>query len=349
MEENGFNYLPGITNLIFAPYEGYKVVRRIGAAAKVRDHESLKDQSVRCSQLFFAFSGAVGATMSYSEALFKRTSSYYLPAIACGTSVVALMVCFLEGIMESIGLARQIVFYRSPLMRFSRFLIKNQDIFEQKPYQFIKELQKELTLLATEKLSEREHHKTRELISKALRMECPGLTNFYAKELHLLSSTILAKTFAKKYFDYIDVSKVVNLERRVGIRLCNELDKKLNKLAQKTLSMEPQKARQSGKKISQIFQQLNEQAIKKMLVYIVGIFAVIITAATIILGLGSGVGIPVIAGLLIAGLSISIARHCILHGTYYQNGWAFHFKDCLPSWLIDKVDHQRQKNLYQTQ
>ena len=59
-EESGFNYLPGITNLVLAPWAMYDDIKKIQTAKKVGDREGHHTTHVRLGQNAAAFTGAAG-------------------------------------------------------------------------------------------------------------------------------------------------------------------------------------------------------------------------------------------------------------------------------------------------
>jgi len=345
-EEYGFSYLPGLSNLILAPFAIYCDVIKSHASNKVGDCETINDFKLRLAQNLSAFSSAACTTLNYINALFNNSFHPIVQAVARNGSIFGLLLCFLEGILEIVGLDRQLHFHYSATMRFARFLEKQSKTIDKQPYLFFQEIRKKLPQLFLDNpLAAKEKDKIEKRLTQALSMQSSLPHKDYVKELHLLSSALLAKSFAKMHFDGKNVGKVVALQRRVGTWAAKDLDKHLNSLSKAILSKNPRRMQKGGQEVTRIFRTLDEQSLKKIGIHIVGLCAVAATTIAIVLTVGTGVGAVAIGALLMSGMLFSIVRYLALNGLFTQNGWKFSAVNCLPAFLLRRINLQRDQQL----
>ncbi len=343
-EEYGFNFLPGISNLFFAPYTAYWISKQSKTSHKIGDKEGVIQNHVRFYQNLLAFAGAGCSVFTYGRIFYPQLSDM-VTRYGYYAGVFGFVLCMLEAFCEALGLRRQYSFRNSPFMRFADFLSKSQSTIDKEPLRFIKDLQAQVASLPTETLSKNELDRLQYALKIAPGAGDADSASHHVMGLKALSSALLAKSFADKYFDGVNVGKVVALQRRVGTCACKDLDVKLKDLAKDAFSYNPEKAQSSAEEIIRTFQSLDQQAIKKTLIHIIGFLAAVVTAIAIIASLSTGIGTGVIAGIFLIDFLLRLARYLVINGVFSHEGWDFSLTHCLPKFLADRIDKQRETKI----
>ncbi len=100
------NY-PGASNIFFIPSDTYHTVRALVESIKHSDHEEIFDAATRLIGIPANMMNALGTVVDYAAA-FKL-----LPHISCITTIAliaGMILCIIEGIVDTISLARQYSF-----------------------------------------------------------------------------------------------------------------------------------------------------------------------------------------------------------------------------------------------
>jgi hypothetical protein len=327
LRDSGFSYLPGLTNVVLAPLSIYDDLKSAYTAVKIGDREGTAHTSARVFQNFLAFCGSAGSVIEYQDAIFHNLPPLLPKQVGYASGILGVILCFVEFIIESIALIRTSIFKDSSLMRFAKFLEKNQNLVTENPQQFSKELKKEL-LNIVEHLTDIEKEKFDHLIQGIGDSSFQPLIQMCAKELNQLSVATLTRAFSAKYFDKHDGMKQVTLERRIGVWSCKDLEPKLAKLSAELSEGVPNEVAMNETR--KLFQFLDDQALKKQIVHLLGIGAAVLVGVAIALTFCSGYGAAVVIALFAIGTLLSFIRYGYLHGVCNHEGWDFHFKACLP-------------------
>ncbi len=344
-EESGFSYLPGVTNLVLAPWAMYTDYKKIKAHKTVGDKEGHRTTHVRLGQNAAAFFGAVTMVGDYVNTFHEWYSKFGGDAgvqVLRFTPILSFILSVLEGILESIGLGRQTVFRFSDVMRFARFLEEHRTTVDKNPFQFLKALQNQIHLIEGSLKPEEKKH-IENLLRIAQNSEQSSIKDI-ARQMQMLSSSLLIKSFAQKYIHKPNAGALIALERRVGIWTCKGLDKKMKSLA-KALLTGGGKTTEARRDMHKIFKRLDEQALKKLFAHLLGILAVAFTIAAIVCPFTSGPTAGVIAALFVLGFLFSLSRFLVISGVYSQDGWRFSGIACLPDFLANRIDKQRDQHL----
>lgn len=331
-EEAGFNYLPGISNLFYAPPALYYDTKRACNSLKIGDREAVRDSGLRLGQDLVAFAAATCSTLSFEDLLFKSFKDSTLLSLARYGSILGLILCFIEGVFEVVGLGRQWRFHYSQPILLARFLEKHEKTVDEQPYLFIQELRKKFPRFFPENPnSAKESNELEKKLQCAIETQSSFLRKIYAKDLQLLSFVWLTESFVKTYFNGKDAGKAIGLQRRIGVWAAKDLDERLNKFTKDLFSLSSNETESRTQEITRTFKRLDEQSLKKLFIHVLGFLAVSITGVAIALSISTGVGLIVAGSLFLVANAFSLARYLAMKGIFNHEGWEFKFSKSLPT------------------
>jgi hypothetical protein len=113
----GYTKVPGITNIVYAPYELYSEIKAAHQAFKIRDGEGFIENSLRIIEAPFSFSNALLQLSWYGIYFFNspalqntlQTTSLLTSSIAAA----GFVLCAIETVLETIGLIRTVNFLKT--------------------------------------------------------------------------------------------------------------------------------------------------------------------------------------------------------------------------------------------
>lgn len=332
--DNLVQYLPGMSNLIYAPIEFFKGLIISGDNYKKNDSETSLDSKLRILQALISFFHALGSSFMNFTTFFSliiskiSVSSLISSSVAKVTFILGLLVTCIEGIIEILGLVRSVIFSTKPIFSIPKFLTKlkkRPTIFHQKKItkEFIQYLNKNRkwlnknfgysdasnlieTLLSYQ--NDLSFHASRvdvEKLEAKLLYLC--LDNFKKTQIEpseemvekITGSTQIPRDNAK------DIAKQLNLEnlsKRIhlfaALKVKDDLDSILTSLG----SIDPiirKKAIDEAKKLAELMKTQNT---KKILVHIIGLIAITLTLIGLILStilVFHPLFLPVILGLVL--------------------------------------------------
>jgi hypothetical protein len=124
----------------------------------------------------------------------------------------------------------------------------------------------------------------------------------------------------------------IKLIRRVQPWLADEIEQTIPGIIQDLQSRDLLKRKEAKEKAAEIFENIKTQSHKKLLIHGIGLAAVLITTAGLILGcIACPFFIPAIV-MTIGGI-LALARSCLNSGYIDSKGWEFKPENCIPSFI----------------
>lgn len=313
----GSTNTPGITNLYYAPYE---LVESLGALAKadaVRDKEGLAENGIRVLSTPFSFTHSVASVAWYGltgGVFFKVLEGSWNSVLTPLSNFMAglgLVICAIEGVLESIGLTRTLQFKFKHVFpdekndSLTRLKSLQRDYFQISPKQ-LKKINQYIEKNLSHRPLEEQAAKRKELIDTALE------------------------------------EKKNDLIRRVHPWLAQEIETSLPEMIQDLEGYSLSAKEKAQKKAKEIFENLKVQTQKKILIHSLGLAAVALTIAGLILSL---VACPALVPLIVLGVgsAFSFARYFAYVGLMDSKGWDFKVANCIPTpikWIYNKITYK---------
>lgn len=256
--ENGaFPKFPSVTNIFSVPSDTYSAGKSLISSIKNRDGEGVQDSVTSLIEIPVVIGSSVGSAFDYGIGLhlIPKTLSFLLtPAY-----IFSLLLCVIEGVVDSFGLARQVTFSQEfdfDLLKNLKTLTDNNSVAEgQKAFKSLIEYAKQNREMI-EELCGKEDTKTLLSFIDTLENEVeknPHFSKFifanHQSQIRDLARVILAKNILHLQEEYLqlnpdEVEKIAKkVERQHGElpiekqreKLVKQLDKELNK-KRKTLA-----------------------------------------------------------------------------------------------------------------
>lgn len=116
-EGTSWTNVPGISNIIYAPYEAVLSIGALIRATSTQDDEAWMDASLRLAQQPFSFLGAIasGAVTVLEIGVYFKSFQFqsFMPAVNAAASGLGLVLCAIELFFESLGIYRATSFQSS--------------------------------------------------------------------------------------------------------------------------------------------------------------------------------------------------------------------------------------------
>ncbi|MBS0652982.1 MAG: hypothetical protein JSR39_05570 [Verrucomicrobia bacterium] len=116
-EGTSWTNVPGISNIVYAPYEAVLAIGALIRATATHDDEAWLDAGLRLAQQPFSFLGAIasGAVTVLEIGVYFKSFKFqsFMPAVNAAASGLGLVLCAIELFFESLGLYRATSFISS--------------------------------------------------------------------------------------------------------------------------------------------------------------------------------------------------------------------------------------------
>ena len=377
----GWTNVPGITNLYYAPHEFVQSAKAMVKAEQIHDREGIAVNRLRAASLYFSFINSLSQLawyilkgVLYFKVLSDPLNNSLVP-LSMYISGIGFIICAIEGILETHGLVKTKQFYSElnpfELESFKKALndpILGQQKFYDLLSKFLKsselpsEIKSEIETFLNQVYSNEEfNHQSSILFNKIEK-------NIYTTRLKKLQQIYLQispenvhaiEASIKNKFPDLSLDKQEELKekiikenlkerqndliRRVHPWLAEEIQENVSEILQ-DLQSNPLKSQEAKEKAIEIFKNIKTQSMKKFLIHGIGLTAVLITFAGLIL---SCVACPFFVPLIILTIGgiLAIARYYLDLGLMNSKGWEFKIKNCLPSFLIKKKPSRPEQKL----
>lgn len=372
----GYTNIPAITNLIYAPYEGFQSIKAMIQAEKIGDHEGVFENGLRIFSTPFSIINSLGQLAWYGlegGVVFKVLSEKWANSIVPlseYTSILGFIVCFIEGIIEIYGAARSVhfflKFYPYDLEKLKKSLsASDPTLRDQKIYDALKQFSSKFNLPINlkdeiETLLHREDYPKKDFFDLSSKLINKIEENVYLTKLdHLQKEYLQIPSEQLKNIDEFiqrklsmfplpeqqkmkeEIIKIVlekkknALIRRVHPRLAQEIEQSVPQLIQDLQNTDPLKRKAAKENAEEIFDHVKIQSQKKILIHSIGIAAVLITIAGLIL---SCVACPFFLPLIVMtiGGTLAFAQYYLNAGLIDSKGWEYKVGNCVPN-LIKSI------------
>ncbi|WP_420420818.1 hypothetical protein [Simkania sp.] len=380
--ENGaFPKLPSVTNIFSVPSDTYSATKSLIGSIKNRDGEGVQDSVISLIEVPIVIGSSVGSAFDYGIGLhiIPKTLSFLLkPAY-----VFSLLLCLIEGIVDSFGLARQKSFgdeFDFELLKNLKILTDNTSVADgQKAFEALAQYAKENSDMI-QQLCGKEDTKKLLSFTDDLQKEIkknPHFSKFIFAEnqtqIRDLAKVVLAKNILHLQEEYLQLNpnEVEKIAQKVEKnysdlpvekqreKLIKQLDKELNK-KRKSLSrrVRPWMVHEASDTAHSILMGLTSsvkknqelaideglklmddmriQNVKKTLVHVIGIIAMVVAIASLIALLaGAPYAVPLV--LITIATIIGAGRFAVFLGTLDVRGWDFSFKNLLPTFIRRRI------------
>jgi hypothetical protein len=290
-----------------------------------------------------------------------------LAPLTLAISVVGFIICSIEGVLETYGLIRTKQFYSrhfpfelesfkkifnitDPVQRQQKFLefLEKFPSKSELPIEVRNEIEtflrrkdysnEEFSILSTNLLNQIEKniflkklqrlHRTYLQISPE---EMNGIERYVQKKFRNISPP--EQQQKKENIIKAELNRRKNdLVRRVQPWLANEMSQNVPEIIQNLQSADSLTSKQAKEKAAEIFNHIKMQSQKKFLIHGIGLTAVLITIAGLIL---SYVACPLFIPftVLIIGGILAFARYYLNVGLIDSKDWEFKIENCIPSFI----------------
>lgn len=249
-EKDAFPKLPSVTNIFSVPSDTYSATKSLIGSIKNRDGEGVQDSMISLIEVPIVIGSSVGSAFDYGIGLhiIPQTLSFLLkPAY-----VLSLLLCIIEGVVDSFGLSRQLSFsdeFDFDLLKNLKTLTDNTSVAEgQKAFKALAQFTQENRRMI-EQLCGKEDTKKLLGFTEDLQREIeknPHFSKFIFAEkqeqIRDLAKVVLAKNILHLQEEYLqlnpnEVDKIAKkVEKRYSDlpieeqreKLINQLDKELN-------------------------------------------------------------------------------------------------------------------------
>lgn len=361
------SHIPGTTNIWNAPYEGYHSLIAIDKGYHINDKEGMLENGIRIVQTPISVTNAalqLVMNVVKGGVFLKKIPASIVASVAplAGPVAIAgLILCGLEGFLEVLGISRSALFYkenypseiqslikaisisdpqqrkqkvRSSLQQFLKSDLSNPIKAEietllqnfEDPHGLLEQLKEKIYLSRLQNFQTKHFEVNPEKIKK-IDKHVSALTNLCTEEKLRRKTRMIQENLEKKKTCLI---------RRMQHRMSNELEQKIPGIIQDLQSPDLGKRVEAKKEATHLFDQLRTQFRKNILVHTIGIIAVILTIAGLILTLaGFPYLIPCV--LIIAGTVFAIGRYYLSRGLLESPDWKFDKKRCLPKCIKNRI------------
>ena len=390
-ESPAFSNYPAGSNLLYLPSDIYNSAKTLYRSLKEGDWEESQDSSIRLVGAPANLLSAGGAVIQYGIGLHIIPTTHFLVALAPFTYIFGVVLCIVEGIVDSFSLKREMNF----VAKFDfDLLTKMKKLLEDfNPIESPKAL-KEMTALFNEnpqKLEElfgkRQTQQICELFNKierdvgatplhyrkVLRKYAPAigevtrhlminnLSKLQREYLELTPEEVktLCKKTAKKFentsipmekqLEHLEEQlqaalniKKKELARRVRPWMVDEANQKTVPLLKGLMNNDPTALKESLSFVKDI----NIQTLKKTLVHILGIIALVIAAVSIITML---VGCPHLIPFILIGIAtaVGLIRMIAYITTLDTRGWEVDWKALIPKSLKTELPKEEEEESFE--
>lgn len=349
--------LPGISNVLFSPYEFYVGMKHLIQGKQKNDHEGLLDNTIRLLGMPFSIVGSIGAILTYDTFITKLPPALipalikYLP----GSLIFELILCSIEMGVELVNLKR--TSHLRDKMHLGILKEIRKGINAPTPEEQFQHLKKVFKMIkAAPKLmkffegyDELNADELSDVFQHMHKMTfMAGINKLQRKYLHISPKKIqgvvekVNKSFQGTAQEKMDKIKSelndtlkgqkTKLARRIGSWLVKEIDMKIDRIYSGLHSLDPVVKEAAMVEAEGIIKDIDAQTKKKMIIHIIGIIALAITMVAIVAFL---VGCPYVAVAILfgVGMAFGIARYVAYKGYFEQRGWNFSALNLLPEFL----------------
>lgn len=365
----GYTNVPGITNLFYAPGELYDGIKATYRAYQIGDQEGIVENSLRIAQVPFSVSNALLQIAWYvlsAGVFFKILKDKILTITAPIPFTVAglgLGLCAVETVLESIGLYRTIKFYKEEYPFDFKGL--KESIEEKDPAQRQLKISKSLREISKRQLPPEIQNEIQSFLEKN-DLSQTDITPFSETVLKSIEEKVYLSQLTKLHENYFQISpkkeKKIrdyvekqlegktsqekeerihlitqanlqryknNLIRRVHPWLANKIEESVPHIIQNLQSPQADKKEEAMRKAESIFKDIRIQSQKKLMIHIIGLVALALTIAGLIVGCFSCPFLIPFA-LLMIGSGLSFVRYYLHCGFMDSEGWNFSIENCIP-------------------
>lgn len=327
----GDTTLPGITNIYYSIFNGYKSYQALQAAKKIDDREGIVENALRALQAPFGASNGVMQLFFNSLQVGKYLKIFNhpkIPIILYTTSPLALLIavtgfilCAIEGALEGLGLSNTYRFFKK-IHPFDMEEIKKNtgNSLSTENFNFSNTLLSQL---------KRINGKYFEISEKGIYK-----INNYTHQ-HLADLPEQERNRRQKQIISAQLKRgKAKFARRVHPRLAQQVEKELPHLIQDLQSSAPSQRKKAELRAENLFTDIKIQCDKKFLIHTLGLLAVLFTLAGLIAGfVACPIAVPFV--LIIIGSALAIVRGLIHRGSMDLERWDFSIYPCIPQPLKD--------------
>lgn len=376
LKEHAFPNIPGATNILSIPSEIYSSTNSLIASIKNRDHEGIQDALSFLIATPINLASSTGILLNYCMKF--HWLSHSLSVLILPTYISGLILCLIEGIVDSFGLARQIKFNQKfdfNWLKHLKILTDNEKMMN-KSHSLnatLSLIQKNLTLLETSYGKE----KVKDFLNffTDLKEECDArpyyqniILDKHQNKIKEFARLILEKNilhFQEKYLrlNSEEIKQIKRAEKDEEKRkqlLDQHLNKKYKMLARR---VRPWMVHEATEKVPSILKALSSpkykdlalkeglslmhemqiQNDKKTGIHIMGIICLLIASISLIaLFIGAPYAVALILGIIAS--VVGTGRFLAFSGSLDVRGFNFSFKNILPDWLRRKIWSQPSLN-----
>ncbi len=312
---SGSTNVPGLSNIFFAPYDLYHEMNALSAAYKIDDREAVVDKSLKTMQTPFSFSNALMQFSVYviNAGVFLKTfdNAGFAPILALTSPLSKLItatgfvICMLEGLFESLGLARSAELYKDIYLS-DKEELKNKFVNTQA--EFLAEMHRTYLQISSDEMQEIDDYVKNKL------SDLPEEKQNERKNLIIQSN--------------LEVKKSA-LIRRVQPWLANRIEETLPQILENVYSPYRTDAEEAKEKVESLFNNIKIQTEKNLLIYSVGLLAVLFTIAGL---LAQCIVVHFVIPVILLGIGgiLAISRGLMYLGLKDTEGWDFSVENCIP-------------------
>lgn len=316
-DPSDFQY-PGISSIIYAPLSIVDTVRHVSKINAKRDLEGTIDATIRFQLANLSLIYSISSIIHYAFHFFHHAlrAFIFLRRIEGIVPYVGLILGILGSIPEIWGIHR--------IRQFKKIFADKHNAAQ---YSHAKDV---FIALNVEEKLKRLQNKYFSLSAN----ETNKITNYAQKKYKNLSYNDLNVKIHEIQAKALFVKKC-NLARRVRPWMAAEAHDKIPRLLKGFNSTDPTERTQCLTGAKALISEMEIQARKKMLVHIVGLFALAICVIGSIIALVMLPGAPILVTgvLFVAGVAFSMARYLTAAGYLDTRGWDFSWINCMPQWV----------------
>lgn len=316
----GYNNLPGISNIVFAPYTYFESIKATYAAYKIGDKEGIFQNSLRIINTPLAFIHSLlqanwyvieGGTLLN---LFSSKVSNFLPALARQGSILGIIAALFELFIETHSLNKQISFS-------NRFLNSKQDPLAAQ--ELLKNIRKKYF-----EISPKRQEKIHSYVQK-----------------HLKNSTVeIQERHKNKIIEQNLLRNKEKLIRRVQPWLVDKIEKELPQLL---LDLQSSNTVLRAGAVTQsvaICKDLNTQSQKLIIILIVALSSILLVIVGLSLSLVASLHFLIPFLVVGAGTTLGLLRASLSKGLLAHSGWDLDIHACLPNFVQKMIREMKKKD-----
>jgi hypothetical protein len=294
--------MPGMANIYYAPKEFIHSVKAFVKADAIDDQPGMLENGLRAISTPFSFLHSLGTIAWYVvqggiyAKLISESLTKTLFPLSASLTGVGVFMCLIEGTIETYGLARAIKF---------------NSTYNSDGADTVKKIEKLYQDFLT--------------VSPASRQKIENFVEYTYKELTPAGRQAKIQELVNTILD----RKLNQLVRHVYPRMAEELKRTIPAIIRDLKSADSSTKSAALKKAEETFKEIKTQSNKQILIHAVGIAAVLVTLAGLIL---SCIGCPFLVPFLVlaGGATLSLGRYFLHEGLMDSKGWEFKLENCIP-------------------